>query len=150
MKKIVSIIFVFSAVVFFYACESSEDISNKMDHEVPSYKVLTDSLHVHPGQTVEIKVDVSDNAGLEKLVFSYSSWSLRESVSLTDQNYPKTYTFTTTVTIPNDALTEWTEDKILNDGTTVKVTQHYHQLNLEATDINMNVRNIPVYLQVQQ
>jgi len=131
------------------ACESSEDISNKLDHEVPSYKVLTDSLLVRRGQKADIRVEVSDNAGLNKLVFSYSNWSLRESVSLSDQNYPKTYTFTTTITVPDDALTEWSEDKILNNGTTVKITQHFHKLNLEASDINMNVRNIPVYLQVQ-
>ena len=149
MKNIVSIILGSFILMFFYACESSEDISNKLDHEVPSYKVLTDSLLVHRGQTVDIQVEVSDNAGLAKLVLSYSNWSLRESVSLSDQNYPKTYTFATSVIIPDDALTEWSENKILNDGTTVKITQHYHQLNLEATDMNMNVRNIPIYLQVQ-
>ena len=112
-------------------------------------EIITDSLLVHPGQTVDIQVEVSDNAGLAKLVFSYSNWSLRESVSLSNQNYPKTYTFTTSVTIPDDALTEWSEDKILNDGTTVKITRYYHPLNLEATDINMNVRNILVYLRVR-
>jgi hypothetical protein len=149
MRKIVSLLLSFFLLMFFYACESSEDISNKLDHEVPSCKVLTDSLSVSPGQTVAIQVEVSDNAGLDKLVFSYSNWSLRESVSLNDQNYPKAYTFSTNVTIPDDALTEWNEDLILNDGTSIKIIQHYHKLNLEVTDINMNVRNAPVHLRVR-
>lgn len=133
----------------FFACETSEDISFGMDHEVPSYTVLTDSLTVPAGQAVEIKVDVWDNAGLKKVVFSYGNWSLRESVSLDEAGNPASYRYETTITIPDDAEKEWEEDVVLNTGNSIKITQRYHKLNLEATDINMNVRNIPIYIKVE-
>ncbi|MDR0546960.1 MAG: hypothetical protein LBG77_05190 [Dysgonamonadaceae bacterium] len=141
MRKI---IFAIIAVVSFYACETSEDISLGMDHEVPSYYVLTDTLYSRAGQTVDIKIDVSDNAGLNKLVFSYGEWLLRESVTLADK--PKNYTFEISVFVPEDAKTEWQEEVILNDGSKKTVTQNYHKLLLEATDISMNVRKIPFYI----
>jgi hypothetical protein len=142
------IIFVILAALGFYACETSEDISFGLDHEVPSYRVLTDSLQVQTGQTVEIKVEVSDNSGLSKVVFSYGDWLIRESISLADFNFPKNYTFQTAIIIPADAAKEWQEDVILNDGSKKTITQHYHKLLLQATDVNMNTRNIPVYIQV--
>ena len=146
MKRLVFIIFL---GVFFYACESAYDISMKSDHEVPSYKVLTDSLLVQPGQNIEIKVEVSDNKGLSTLVFAYDNWNIQESISLIDFGYPKTYLFTSTITIPVDAAKEWVEDLERNDGSVIKITQRYHKLSLEATDINLNVRNIPIYVKVQ-
>lgn len=133
----------------FYACETAEDLSKRLDHEVPFCKVLTDSLIVYAGQSIEIKVDVSDNAGLDKLVFSYENWFLRETVSLRELNYPKSYRFETRLVIPDDAEKEWEEEVITNTGASYKITQCYHKLNLEATDINMNVRNIPIYIQVK-
>jgi hypothetical protein len=144
MKKIFLIIITFIA---FYACETSENISFDLDHEVPSYSVLTDSLEVEKGQTVLLKVVVSDNAGIGKVVFSYGEWQIRESITLDDT--PKSYTYETSVTIPVDAATEWQEELILNDGSKQTVTQHYHKLLLEATDINMNVRNIPIYIKIK-
>jgi hypothetical protein len=146
MKKI---FFILTAITAFYACETSEDISLGTDHEIPSYRVSTDSLQVQARQTVTIKVEVSDNAGLNKLVFSYGNWLIRESVSLAEWSYPKDYTFETSIVIPVDAATEWQEEVILHDGSKKNITQHYHQLQLEATDINMNVRTIPVYIQVK-
>jgi hypothetical protein len=37
--------------------ETSEEISVGFGHEVPTYKVLTDSLLVRAGQTVKLKVE---------------------------------------------------------------------------------------------
>ncbi|MDR0541239.1 MAG: hypothetical protein LBH19_03390 [Dysgonamonadaceae bacterium] len=132
-----------------YACENAEDISNKMDHEVPYCKVLTDSLAVLAGQSASIQVEVSDNAGLDKMVLSYGNWMLRESISLKELNNPKSYRFETTVKVPEDAAKEWMEEVIMNTGASYTITQYYHKLVLEATDINMNVRNIPVYIKVE-
>ena len=144
MKKIFLILI---ALATFVACETSEDISFGLDHEVPSYRVLTDSLQVKKGQTVTIKVEVSDNAGLSKVVFSYGDWVIREAIMLDEK--PKSYTFETSILIPDDAATEWQEGIILNNGSKQTITQHYHKLLLEATDINMNVRNIPIYIKVE-
>lgn len=131
------------------ACESSEEISRNLDHEVPSYKVLTDSLQLQPDQQVEVKVEISDNAGIKQIVFSYNEWLVREYISLVDKDCPKTYTFETSIVVPGDAVKEWEEEMILNDGSVKTVTQKYHKLTLEATDINMNVRSIPIYIHVK-
>jgi hypothetical protein len=147
-SKSTIVLFLFSLVLF-AACESSEDLSYGKDHEVPSYQVLTDSLIVNPGETVTVKVAVTDNAGLNKVVFSYGNWLLRESISLQELNYPTAYSFETTITIPEDAEKEWEEELIENTGVTTKIIQQYHQLSLEATDIHMNVRNIPIYIKVK-
>jgi hypothetical protein len=121
-----------------------------MDHETPSGTAITDSLSVLPGQTIDIQVFVEDAAGLSKLVFSYDNWTIRESVSLAELNYPQTYTFKTTVAVPEDALAEWEEEAVLNDGSARIRIQRYHKLLLEATDRNMNVKNIPVHIHVDR
>jgi len=152
MKHIEFKILVFVLAGFLYACDSAYDISMKFDHEVPSYKLFTDSLTVSPGQTVAIKVEVSDNIGLAELVFSYSEWSIMESLSdaLRELNYPKSFTFETSIIIPEDAREEWIEDLERNDGSIVKITQNYHKLNLEVTDVNLNVRNVPINIRVRK
>jgi hypothetical protein len=141
-----SLIILFSLV--FCACETAEDISAGMDHETPSGTPVMDSLRVFPGQTLDIQIIVTDNAGLSKLVFSYGEWMIRESISLAELNYPHSYTFEITITIPEDALAEWEEEVILNNGSKKTIVQQYHKLLLEATDRNMNVKDIPVHIHV--
>ena len=151
MKSLKFKILVFVLAGFLYSCDSAYDISMKFDHEVPSYKLLTDSLIVSPGQNVAIKVEVSDNEGLAELVFSYGEWNIMESLSdaLRELSFPKSFTFETSIIIPDDARKEWIEDLERNDGSIIKIVQNYHKLNLAATDINLNVRNIPIFIRVQ-
>ncbi len=148
MRKLF-IITITAFMLVFYACESSEDISKGFDHEVPTYRVLTDSLVVQTGQTVALKVEIADNAGLKKVVFSYGNWFLFESIALDELGNPKSYVFETSITIPDDAEKQWSEELIRQDGSKRTITQQYHKLILEATDINMNVRNIPIYIKVE-
>ena len=108
MRKLL-IVIITAFMVVFHACETSEEISMGFDHEVPTYKVLTDSLLVQAGQTVELKVEVTDNAGLKKLVFSYGNWFLFESITLDESGNPKSYVFETSITVPDDAEKQWNE-----------------------------------------
>ncbi|MDR2805185.1 MAG: hypothetical protein LBB85_06005 [Dysgonamonadaceae bacterium] len=147
MKRLYLLNIVF--LLIFQACETAEDISFGMDHETPTGRAITDSLSLLPGQTCDIRVIVEDNAGLSQVIFSYGDWMIRESVSLAEINYPQSYTFETSIAIPEDALAEWQEELILNDGSKTTITQRYHKLLLEATDKNMNVKNIPVYIHVE-
>lgn len=147
MRKRIIYTLVVSIVVFLSSCgETAEEISAGMDHEVPSYKVLTDSLVVSPLQEVQLKVEISDNAGLSRIVFSYGNWGLNSAINI--EGSPKTHLFETTVTIPQDAAKEWVESVTENDGTIVQKSQTYHKLVLTATDINMNVKAIPIYIKV--
>jgi hypothetical protein len=135
-------------VGFISACgESSEDISSKYDHEPPKYQVANDSTLAEPLQEVSVKVEITDNAGLKRLVFSYSDWTVSQAVDLDDA--PKSYTFETTVVVPANAAKTWTKQVIRNDGTTTTVQETYHKLVVTATDINMNVRAIPVYIKIK-
>lgn len=137
----------FISLVFTACGDNAEEISLGFDHEVPSYKVLTDSLSVDPLQQVELKVEVSDNEGLKRLVFSYGDWTINQAMDL--EGTPKSYTFTTALTIPQDAEKEWEEEIQRHDGTYYTITQNYHKLTLVATDINMNARTIPIYIKVK-
>lgn len=137
---------VFAAIVS--SCgESAEDISFGYDHEPPKYTVLTDSLAVTPLQQVPLKVEITDNEGLRKLSFSYGDWSIVKAVTI--EGSPKSYVFQDTITVPADAIREWTESVTLNTGGTMTVSQTYHKLTIEATDVNMNVRTIPIYIKVE-
>ncbi|MDD3078801.1 MAG: hypothetical protein PHH37_06825 [Paludibacter sp.] len=149
MKKIKFeyIIFLLSAFMFIACGDSAEETSFSLDHKVPSYEVLTDSLLVNQSDSVEIKVKVSDESGLYRLVFAYDDWLLNETVYL--DNSPKEYLYEIKIGIPEDAETEWKESVTKNDGSTEAITQHYHKLLLTATDACLNVRVIPIYIRVQ-
>lgn len=147
MKKRIIYTLVVSMVVFFTACgETAEEISNGMDHQVPGYTVSTDSLVVSPLQEVQLEVEITDNVGLAKLVFAYGSWGMTETINI--DGSPTKHVFNKTITIPQDAAKEWNESVTENDGTVVSVHQTYHKLTLTATDVNMNVRVIPIYIKV--
>lgn len=147
MKKKIIYTLVVSIVALLSACgETAEDISYGMDHETPSYKVLNDSAVVSPLQEVQLEIEVSDNAGLKKVIFAYGDWNLNEVIEL--DGSPATYVYKKTITIPADAAKEWVESVKENDGTIVEIDQTYHKLTLTATDINMNVKIIPIYIKV--
>ncbi|GBU06805.1 hypothetical protein AwDysgo_01360 [Bacteroidales bacterium] len=148
MNKLKIIVATFFAVLCFVACESSEDISNGMDHSVPIYKVLTDSLIVNELEEIEIKVEVEDEGALAKLEFFYADWNLRQLVDLRSQGAPKSYIFAVIIKIPEGAKKQWIEDVVANDGTIYKRQQSYHRLQLLATDMSQNVRTIPIYIKV--
>lgn len=147
MKYIYNILLMCAMTVFCYSCESADDISKESDHEVPQYEVLTDYLEVPRGQSVTLKVNVSDNEGLSQMVFSYGSWAISEKIYV--ENNAKSYSFERTIEVPADAAIEWNESLIENDGTEVPFIQKYHKLTLTVTDINMNVRVIPIHISVK-
>jgi len=96
--------FLFILATLFYACgDSAEDVSFGYDHEVPQYEVLTDSLIVEPLQTIEVKVRIADNEGLNKYVFSYGDWAVSKAEEL---NGAKEYMFEMSITILADAKKE--------------------------------------------
>jgi hypothetical protein len=178
----------FATLSFLYSCETSEDISSGLDHEVPSCKTLTitangqtkaiddnisslllwglvpqnnletivlPTVTATKGGTVDISVELSDKAGLKTAELSYANWLFSKYINFVnpEDGTPlnlKTYTFTATVPVPSDAVTEpWLENYYYNDGSSIKIVQSYHKMTLEVVDINMNVRTIPIFVKVE-
>ena len=130
------------------SCETTEDILNSIDHEVPSINFDQDSLVVNAGESVSISATIEDESGIERLEFSYGDWRINEITDLSDQTSTEIYEFTTEVMVPDDAVKEWEEDKYFNDASSIKVIQQYHRLELKAWDKNRNERKGIVYIKV--
>ena len=55
------------------SCETTEDILNSIDHEVPGINFDQDSLVVNAGESVNISATIDDESGIERVEFSYGS-----------------------------------------------------------------------------
>ncbi|HET6560091.1 MAG TPA: hypothetical protein VFG54_22375 [Prolixibacteraceae bacterium] len=187
MKNIFSIAILILALGI-VSCETSEDISNELDHRVPDCKTLTLSangqteviddniaplllwgvvpqtnlevitlptLTATKGSIVDISVVISDNVALKTAEISYPNWLFSKYINFTNPEgdiplKPQSYTFTAQVTVPEDAVTApWLENYYFNDGSSMKITQSYHKIVLTVTDINMNVRILPIFVKVE-
>lgn len=130
------------------SCETTEDILNSIDHEVPNIEFVQDSLVVNAGASVSISATVEDESGIERVEFSYGNWRINEIQDLSDQASSETYEFTTEIIVPVDAEKEWEEDKYFNDASSIKIIQQYHRLELKAWDKNRNERKSIIYIKV--
>lgn len=130
------------------SCETTEDILNSIDHEVPTIEFAQDSLVVNAGASVSISATVEDESGIERVEFSYGNWRINEIQDLSDQASSETYEFTTEIIVPVDAEKEWEEDKYFNDASSIKIIQQYHRLELKAWDKNRNERKSIIYIKV--
>jgi len=187
MKHIINIaILVFALGMA--SCESSEEISNALDHQVPDCKSLTltangqtkviddnisslllwgvvpqtnlekitlPTVTASKGSTVDISVVISDNVALKTAELSYPNWLFSKYINFTNPEgdiplKPKDYTFTAKVAVPDNAVTTpWLESYYFSDGSTMKITQSYHKLVLTVTDVEMNVRIMPIFVKVE-
>jgi len=170
------------------SCESADDTSNQLDHQVPDCKSLTltangqtkviddnisslllwgvvpqtnlekitlPTVTAAKGSTLDISVLISDDVAIKTAEISYPNWLFSKYINFEnpEENIPlepKSYTFTAQVVVPADAVsTPWLENYYYNDGSSIKITQSYHKIVLTVTDINMNVRIIPVFVKVE-
>lgn len=170
------------------SCETSEDISNGLDHQVPDCKTLTltangetkviddnvfplllwgvvpqtnlevitlPTVTASKGSAIDISVVISDNVALKTAEISYPNWLFSKYINFTNPEgdiplKPKSYTFTAQVVVPLNAVTApWLENYYFNDGSSMKITQSYHKIVLTVTDVNMNVRIIPIFVKVK-
>ena len=130
------------------SCETTEDILNSIDHEVPSIILDQDSLVVNAGESVSISATIEDESGIERVEFSYGDWMINEIKDLSDQTSTEIYEFSTEIMVPADAVKEWEEDKYFNDASSIKVIQQFHRLELKAWDKNRNERKGILYIKV--
>lgn len=147
MKKI-GFLFCLTSL-FIFSCETPEDILNNLDHTVPVVRFENDSITVNAGEQVSAGIIIEDESGIDRIVFSYPNWIINEVIEVDDKTI-QTYTFTVTFHVPEDALTEWEEDFIYNDGTTIKISQRYHRLKVTAWDNHRNMGSGDLYVKVRE
>jgi hypothetical protein len=170
------------------SCESSDDISNSLDHQVPDCKSLTltadgqtktiddaivtkllwgyvpttnletislPTVTATKGSKLTMSIVLSDNVALKTVELSYSTWLLSKYINFSNPEgdiplTPKSYTFTTEIDIPADAVsTPWIENYYFNDGSLIKITQPYHKISLTVTDVNLNKRIVAIFVKIQ-
>lgn len=147
MKKAVFPILI--ALMVIASCESTDDILESIDHKVPDIQFMPDSIEVDAGETFTVEALVEDESGIERLVFSYGNWRINQIVDLSGETVSGSYTFSTEVTVPGDALTSWEEEKYFNDASSITIIQQYHALELTAWDVNRNERKSYMYVKVR-
>ena len=145
--KILLATFMFSLILL-AACESTDDILDRIDHKVPAIEFTNDTLAADPGSSITVSAIIEDESGIERIEFSYGSWRINQIVDLSQEPVTSSYSFTTEITIPTNAIKEWQEDKYFNDASSIKITQRYHPLALSAWDKNRNLNKVYVYVRV--
>lgn len=136
-------------IVLFTGCETTDDILDTLDHTVPAVQFNPDTLEVTAGEKVTINALLSDESGIQRAEFTYGNWKLNTIVDLSNEPVQTTYTFTTEITVPEDALKSWDEKEYYNDGTSLVITQTYHKLLLTVWDKNRNLRKGYCYVKVK-
>jgi len=136
-------------IVLFTGCETTDDLLDTLDHTVPAVQFNPDTLEVTAGEKVTINALLSDESGVQRIEFTYGNWKLNTIVDLSNEPVQTTYTFTTEITVPEDALKSWEEKEYYNDGTSLVITQTYHKLLLTVWDKNRNLRKGYCYVKVK-
>lgn len=131
------------------SCESTEDILERLDHEVPVVEFISDTVEVDAGATLNVDAWVRDSSGIERIEFSYGNWRINEIEDLSEQPVMEEVEFSTEITVPEDALKEWQEEKYFNDASSIMIIQQYHPLALSAWDKNRNTTRAYLYVKVK-
>lgn len=137
------------AFLIFSACESTDDILEGIDHEVPDIMFVKDSVEVNAGESLSVEALVEDESGIERIEFSYGSWRINEIIDLSEDPITESFTFSTEITVPEDAIKQWEEDLYFNDASSIKINQQYHRLALSAWDKNRNLMKASLYVKVK-
>ena len=147
MKRV--LIPVLISFIIFSACESTDDILERIDHTVPDIHFTKDSVVVNAGDILSVEALIEDESGIERIEFSYGNWRINEIVDLAGETGTETYTFTADISVPVDAALEWEEEFYYNDASSITIIQQYHKLALSVWDKNRNLRKAFLYVKVK-
>jgi hypothetical protein len=137
------------SIILVTACESTDDVLDKIDHTVPAVEFSADTLEVAAGGTLVINAVIEDESGIQRIEFAYGDWRINKIIDLSEEPNTPTYNFSLEITAPEDAKKEWEETLYFNDASSIKVVQRYHKLVLSAWDRNRNLRKGIVYVMVK-
>jgi hypothetical protein len=117
--------------------------------------IVLPTITASKGSTIDLSVVISDDVALKTAELGYSAWLVSKYINFANPEgdiplTPKSYTFTAQVVVPANAVTApWIESYYFNDGSSMKITQPYHKMELTVIDINMNERTIPIFVKVE-
>jgi hypothetical protein len=135
-------------VMVLTSCESTDDILERLDHEVPEVEFMSDTVEVDAGSTLNVDAWVRDASGIERIEFSYGNWLINVIDDYSEAPASDEVTFSTERMVPEDALKSWEEEKYFNDASSIMIVQEYHPLALSAWDRNRNMRKAYLYVKV--
>lgn len=136
-------------LLLFAACESTEDVLDRIDHTVPVIVFEPDTLEASPGATLTLHAVISDDSGIQRIEFTYGDWRINKIIDLSEEPGTEPYSFSLEITVPTDAKKSWEETRYFNDASSIKVMQEYHPLGLSAWDKNRNLKKGYVYIRVK-
>lgn len=136
-------------IILVTACESTEDILERIDHTVPSVLFTPDTVEVAAGATVRVNALIEDESGIQRIEFTYGDWRINQIIDLSKESGNYSYQFSTDIQVPADAKKEWEENLYFNDASSIKIIQKYHKLILSAWDKNRNLVKSYFYVRVK-
>jgi hypothetical protein len=131
------------------SCETPEDILNNLDHQVPEITFETDTLVIAAGANGNARVTVEDEAGVERIEFSYGAWQINQIFNLSEEGNPASHSVDLEFTVPVDAETQWDETFYFNDGSSIEILQQYHKLLVNSWDVNRNMNTAILYVKIE-
>lgn len=146
MKQIFYIL-IASLGILTSACE--RDMNKDFDMKSPTAVIETDTLEVVRGESVVLKATVKDPSGISNVSLSYPNWEIDNEIKFDEGAYPSEYSCAFDVKVPEDALFEWEEEVIKNDGTRFTVTKRHHKISLICFDGVRNKNIFNFYIKVK-
>lgn len=137
------------SLLVFTACESTDDVLNRIDHTVPSVQFSPDTLEVTAGENATINASIADESGIQRIEFSYGDWRINEIIDLSNDPVTFTYPFSLVIRVPADAKKVWEENSYFNDGSSIKIVQQYHKLAITVWDKNRNLNKTYCYIKIR-
>ena len=146
MKKLIYLIAI-SLCITLISCE--QEINKGVDFISPKAFIESDSLEVFRGDSVNIKILLTDESGISHVSLSYPEWNINDDVLIGEENITNQYHYSYTIKVPMNAVLEWEENYQKHDGTNYLITQHYHKFLLTSYDGVKNKNSIYIYIKAK-
>lgn len=102
MKKKHYLVTLFVTLLVLFAISCGDDNENANDTQPPMIEFLGEELEGLPGETVNIKAKVTDDAGINYIQIECAEFEFSERIPFSDQNYITEYDLIQAVIIPGN------------------------------------------------
>ena len=102
MKKKQYLVTLFVTLLVLFAISCGDDNENANDTQPPMIEFLGEELEGLPGETVNIKAKVTDDAGINYIQIECAEFEFSERIPFSDQNYITEYDLIQAVIIPGN------------------------------------------------
>lgn len=142
MKKFLRFTTLSIALCALFAISCSDEDQAISDKESPAIELAIDELSGLPGEAVQIKADISDDAGIDYIKIESMNWEFNDKIVFSDQNMITNYDLRMNFTIP-----EWA-DRGNSQDIAIIVYDHAGSQTTEYQKIS--VINEPARLTIDQ